>query len=226
MARGPLAAGGDPPIADLVIGCLHDAGFDLAQGATLLDFGCSSGRVLRPIAAWRPDLDCVGCDPQPGAIEWAGEHLPMARFFVSPGVPPLPLEGASVDAAFAISIWSHFAEPQALTWLQEMHRIVRPGGAMLLTSHGIDSLATFVRREQMNHESAAEVVRALVRHGHHWFDVFGADGDWGVKDTGWGNGYLSMDWLLRHATPGWAVRLFLPAGIDQNQDVVVLERRP
>lgn len=225
MARGPLAAGGDPSIADLVISTLDEAGFMLPDGATILDFGCSSGRVLRAIAAYRPDLDCVGCDPNSGAIAWAQEHLPMARFFISPGVPPLDADDGSVDAAYAISIWSHFAEPQALAWLDEMHRLIRPAGALLMTTHGLDTLGTLLRREHMTRESATEVALAFLSHGHHWYDVFGEDGDWGVKDTGWGNGYLSMDWLLTHATPQWAVRQFSPGGIDQNQDVIVLERR-
>jgi len=34
-----------------------------------------------------------------------------------------------------------------------------------------------------------------------------------------------MDWLLAHVTPRWAARLLIPGGIDQNQDVIVLERR-
>lgn len=227
MARGPLAAGGDPGVADLVVSMLTDAGFALPDGGTVLDFGCSSGRVLRAIAAYRQDLDCVGCDPNTAAITWAQEHLPMARFFVSGGAPPLPeLEPASVDVAYAISIWSHFAEPQALAWLEEMHRIVRPGGALLITTHGLDTLATLLRRDHMTRDSAAEVAMRFLSSGHHWYDVFGDEGDWGVKDTGWGNSYLSMDWLLQHATPAWSVRLFEPGAVDHNQDVVVLERRP
>jgi SAM-dependent methyltransferase len=225
MARGPLAAGGDPSIADLVISTLDQAGLELAKGATILDFGCSSGRVLRAIAAYRDDLDCVGCDPNAGAIEWAQQHLPMARFFVSPGAPPLHADAESVDAAYAISIWSHFAEPQALAWLEEMHRVIRPGGALLLTTHGLDTLGTFLRRGDMSRDSASEVALKLLSHGHHWYDVFGEEGDWGVKDTGWGNGYMSLDWLAAHVTPQWSLRLFSPGGIDQNQDVIVLERR-
>jgi len=175
MARGPLAAGGDPSIADLVISVLDEAGFALAEGGTVLDFGCSSGRVLRAIAAYRDDLDCVGCDRNTGAIAWAQEHLPMARFFASPGTPPLELADASVDAAFAISIWSHFDAPQAIAWLEEMHRVIRPGGALMLTTHGFDTLGTFLRRGDMTRESASETALALLRTGHQWYDVFGDD---------------------------------------------------
>ena len=62
--------------------------------------------------------------------------------------------------------------------------------------------------------------------GHKYFDVFGEDGDWGVKDPGWGNSYTGVDWLAAHVTPAWSIRLFRPAMLAQNQDVFVLERRP
>ncbi len=225
MARGPLAAGGDPYTADLIVESLQRSGFVLDEGATVLDFGCSSARVLRPLHAWRPDLDLLGCDPNQGAISWAQEHLPIAKFFVSGNNPPLELRDASVDIAYAISIWSHFDAPSAIAWLEEMHRIIRPGGALFLTTHGVDTLARYMRDDLMTHESASTVARSFLSSGHHWYDVFGEDGDWGVKSSGWGNGYMTLDWLATRVTPQWAIRLFIGGGLDQNQDVIVLERR-
>jgi SAM-dependent methyltransferase len=226
MARGPLAHAGDPMIADMVVNGFQEARVELPVGGTILDFGCSSGRILRVIAAYRPDAECVGCDPNGEAVAWASEHLPMARFFVSPTAPPLALPDASVDCAYAISIWSHFAAEPALAWLAEMHRVIRPGGALLVTTHGLDTLGQQLRGDLMTEGSAAEAATALLRSGHKYFDIFGDDGDWGVKDPGWGNSYTGADWLAEHATPAWSIRLFRPAMLAQNQDVFVLERRP
>ncbi len=108
MARDWTVAGGDLFLADLVAAALEAAGVPLEEGATVLDFGSSSGRVLRVFAAARPDLVCLGCDPNAEAIAWAAAHLPGTHV-VSPQRPPLALEDASVDVAYAISIWSHFA---------------------------------------------------------------------------------------------------------------------
>ena len=41
-----------------------------------LDFGCSSGRVVRALAAAWPEAEWHGCDPNADAIAWAREHLP------------------------------------------------------------------------------------------------------------------------------------------------------
>jgi SAM-dependent methyltransferase len=224
MARGPLAAGGDPHTADLVATVLARAGVSLRDGATLLDFGSSSGRVLRVFSAWRPDLDCVGCDPNAEAIAWAGEHLPGARWFVSPTAPPLALEAGSVDVAYAISVWSHFAADAAVAWLEEMHRVIAPGGALVLTTHGYDAVAEFKRRDQMHPDTAGAVAREFIRTGHSFYDVFGPEGDWGVKASGWGNGYMTIDWLAQRATPQWSLRVVELGALDGVQDVVVLER--
>lgn len=224
MARGPLAAGGDLGMADFVVQAWEDAGVVIADGGTMLDFGCSSGRALRPLAAWRPDLECIGCDPNGAAIAWAQSALPMARWFESPIDPPLELGDASVDAVYAISIWSHFSGPAALRWLGEMHRVVKPGGSLLLTTHGLDTFASYVRGALMNRGLMADGVERMLREGIHFLDVFGEEGDWGVKDEGWGNSFLLADWLVEHATPQWSIRLLRRGRLDGNQDAYVLER--
>lgn len=225
MARGPLAAGGDTFLADLIFDALDHAGIQVEAGATVLDFGMSSGRVLRAVAAGRPDLDCLGCDPNDHAIAWAAEHLPAGRFFVSPQRPPLELDDASVKVAYAISIWSHFAEQPAVQWLAEMHRVVAPGGALVLTTHGFDCLATLLRREHISRETATAAAISMLQGRHHFVDVFGNDGDWGIKDVGWGNAYLTLEWLLSHTGDDWTVRLNWSGALDEAQDVIVLERR-
>lgn len=225
MARGPIAAGGDFYLADLIFDALAHAERTVADGATVLDFGSSSGRVLRAIAAGRPDLECIGCDPNEGAVAWAEEHLQMARFFVSPQRPPLPLDAGSVDLAYAVSIWSHFAEVPAIEWLAEMHRVLAPGGTLVITTHGLDCLTTLLHRQDMSDETAASAGRSLLATGHHFVDVFGPGGDWGVKDTGWGNAWLSLEWLLSKTGDDWSVVLDWPGALDQVQDVVVLQRR-
>lgn len=225
MARGPLAAGGDYYTADLLVTLLGHTGIVLGEGDTVLDFGCSSGRVLRVLGAWRPDVRCVGCDPNAEAIAWAAEHLPGPRWFVSATEPPLDLEDGAVDIGYAISVWSHFAADAAIAWLAEMHRVIRPGGTLILTTHGYDAVAEFQRREQMARDAVGAVARDFIRSGESFLDVFGPDGDWGVKAAGWGNGYLTIDWLAQHATPAWSVRDVELGALDDVQDVIVLERR-
>ena len=224
MARGALAAGGDPWIADLLAGAAERGGRELTAGARVLDFGCSSGRHLRVLQAWRPEVGWAGCDPNRRAIEWASAQLPGIEFFVSPQEPPLELAPDSLDVAFAVSVWSHFAAGAAERWLAELHRLLRPGGLLILTVQGFASVAHYLRAAAISPEAAASAVEDLLATGRHDLDAFGPGGDWGVASPEWGMAYMTLEWLAARATPAWALALYEPARLDSNQDLVVLER--
>ena len=51
MARGPLAAGGSIYYADMLAEALRRVGSSMDDVRRGLDFGCSSGRVVRVLAA-------------------------------------------------------------------------------------------------------------------------------------------------------------------------------
>jgi len=220
MVRSPIVTGGDPWLADLVIG----AAGDLSDGAAALDFGCSSGRVVRLLAAWRPDVRWLGCDPNAEAIAWAQAYVPGVELFVGPQQPPLPLDAGSLQLVYAISIWSHFAEGAALRWLDEMHRLLAPGGVLVFTAHGLGSIGDFVRRGMLAPGDGSTAVHALATHGHWFRNTFAAGGDWGVEDPEWGHAYMSPEWVLRNIQPHWRLLRFEPARLDGNQDLYALER--
>jgi SAM-dependent methyltransferase len=224
MARGALSAGGGYWYGDLVVRALRAAGADPAQARRALDFGASSGRVLRPLALVYPQVEWHGCDPNGPAIEWARQNLAPIRFEVSPQRPPLPYPDDHFDFVYAISIWSHFDRRPAIEWLEEMRRIVRPGGHLILTTHGHGSLAYYRRTGERSLEQLVDIDRALYREGFWYAPEFGDAGDWGVKDDGWGTAYLSAEWLLENALPQWQVVDFGAAEVAENQDLFVLRR--
>ena len=224
MGRGPFAAGGDFWFADLLAGSVERSGVELTEGSSVLDFGCSSGRHLRVLQTWRPEVRWMGCDPNGGAIAWAAEHLPGIDFFASPQEPPLELAAGSLDAVTAVSVWSHFGAGAGRRWLAEMHRLLRPGGVLALTTQGFGSLAFYLGNDAISPDYAAEAVLDLVATGHHYRPAFGEEGDWGVKSEEWGMAYLTMDWLAANATPQWSLVLHEPTRVDTNQDLVVLRR--
>ena len=224
MAHGAPAAGGSYYYADLVADTLAATGFDLEPGDTLLDFGCSSGRVVRVLAAAHPELEWHGCDPIPDAIEWARANLPGIQFERSPEYPPLPYDEGQFDAVFAISIWSHFSEQAALDWFTEMRRVIRPGGRLVVTTHGEQTIVHTLNEGVRSAEQLDEVRRALIRDGFWYAAEFGEAGDHGVANPDWGTAFLSTEWLLDKLTPEWRVLLFRPGRVELNQDIYALER--
>jgi SAM-dependent methyltransferase len=225
MARGADAAGGGYWYADLVAEEVALVGGDIASIYAALDFGCSSGRVVRVLAAAYPEVRWQGCDPNQPAIGWASEQLPGIDFFVSRQDPPLPLADASLDLVFAVSVWSHYGAGSAVRWLAEMHRVLKPGALLLLTTHGPISVDFYRRNGLRGKEQLDEVERALSLDGFWFKDEFGNRGDWGVKHSEWGTAFLSPSWLLSRLGDEWELARFGPGKIEGNQDVYLLRRR-
>jgi SAM-dependent methyltransferase len=224
MARGPLAAAGGIYEADLVVDALSSAGVDMASVGNALDFGCSSGRVLRVLRAAYRQTAWHGCDPNGPAIDWAGENLPGIEFFANGDAPPLPLAEGSLDVVYAISIWSHFAPELGLSWFEEMHRLIRPGGHLVCTTHGLMAVGFYATRDLRTPGQSQEILDALYRQGWWYAPEFGEEGDWGVVNPDWGTAFLSPEWMLTQLCPRWRVLEFAPGRNQENQDVYVLQR--
>ena len=223
MARGALSAAGGLYEADIVADALVGVGVDMQDLGSGLDFGCSSGRVVRTLQAAYPETRWHGCDPNGPAIEWAAENLPGIEFFVNDNAPPLPLADGSLNLAYAISIWSHFAPELGLRWFEEMHRMIRPGGHLVCTTHGLTSVA-YSAAHGRSEEQSDEILGALYRQGWWYAPEFGEEGDWGVVNPDWGTAFLSPEWMLTHLCPRWRVLEFAPGRNQENQDVYVLQR--
>jgi SAM-dependent methyltransferase len=224
MTRGALAAAGGLYEGDLLVDALAGVGLDMQGVRSGLDFGCSSGRVLRALKAAYPDTHWQGCDPNGPAIAWASENLPGIDFFVNGDEPPLTLPDASLDLAYAISIWSHFEPGLGLRWFEEMRRVIRPGGHLLCTTHGLTSVAHYALGGMRDARQSREIAEALYRQGWWYRAEFGEEGDWGVVNPDWGTAFVSPEWLLAQLCPRWRVLEFAPGRNQENQDVYVLER--
>ena len=224
MARGPLSAAGGLGEADLVLAALRSAGTDLAQVDEALDFGCSSGRVVRVLHTAFPEVRWHGCDPNSGAIGWASTHIPEVEFFVSPQEPPLPVDGGKLGLVYAISIWSHFGPELGLRWFEEMHRLIRPGGHLVFTTHGHQSVAFYMEKGDRSAAQGEEIIDSLYRDGYWYASEFGQGGDAGVVNPQWGTAFLSAEWVLSRLCPRWRVLEYAAGRNQNNQDVYVLQR--
>jgi SAM-dependent methyltransferase len=226
MARGPLAAAGGLNAADLVADSLELAGVPLAglAPARALDFGGSSGRVARVLAAAFRDVEWHSCDPNGAAVAWGREHLPAVTFHESPQEPPLPFEDESFGLVYAISVWSHLSERAALRWFAEMHRIIAPGGLLVPTVQSWNTTHHLATRGLWDVADVREGVADMYERGHHFRRTFGPGGDFGVESPDWGFATLSAEWLARHLTPDWELLLWRSGAHEADQDAVVLRR--
>jgi SAM-dependent methyltransferase len=91
-------------------------------GGTVVDYGCAD-MPYRSLFA--PDVDYVAAD-LPGNPDATVEIRADGT---------LPVADASADAVLSTQVLEHVADPGL--YLQECFRVLRPGGRMLLSTHGL-----------------------------------------------------------------------------------------
>lgn len=212
---------GDIYSSEMVLKALGESKLSVEKGGYYLDFGCSSGSLIRILAAVYPDSVFSGVDPIPSSIEWAQEHLPMANFAVSNQLPPLSFEHHSLDGVSAISIWSHFAEDAALEWFDEMHRIIKPGGWLLFTTHGLHTVRFHLNLKKKTAAKVQAIFEGLIASNYVFEDVFGADDGKTALRSSWGNCYVRFEWFALNLSDTWELRYFNPGMNQNNQDLYV-----
>ena len=127
--------------------CLKRNDLSLAGFQSILDFGCGCGRILRHIA---PDTDATlyGSDINERLIRWCEENLPFATFSTNPLAPPLNLDAASIELAYARSVFTHLPDELQVQWIKELHRVLSSGGYLYLTTHGRTMMAGLSENEK------------------------------------------------------------------------------
>jgi SAM-dependent methyltransferase len=151
--------------AGAIRGALERRGVDVAQVESMLDFGCGCGRVVRHWAGLPTRL--VGSDYNAPLIAWCRANLPFAHFHQNELEPPLRYEDGEFDVVYALSVFTHLPEDLQQRWLQELARVLRPGGHLLLTLHGDAYLERLTREEQAAYGRGELVVR--------WAEVAGSN---------------------------------------------------
>jgi SAM-dependent methyltransferase len=132
---------------------------------SVLDFGCGCGRVTRYFRDHHGDV--AGSDVNRDAVAWCRANLPFARFEVNGLAPPLAFDDASFDLVYALSVFTHLTADLQLAWRDELHRVLRPGGRLLVTTHGRSYLQRLDEDERARFERGELVVR--------WAEVVGSN---------------------------------------------------
>jgi SAM-dependent methyltransferase len=134
---------------------------DLNSFSAMLDFGCGCGRVIRHFQDL-PATKVYGADYNRKLVDWCDRHLTFAAFRANELAPPLPYDDDSFDFVYALSVFTHWGEELQFAWIDEMRRVIKPGGHLFMTTHGqsyLPGLSDDERRAFLDDE-------LVVRRGH------------------------------------------------------------
>jgi len=116
---------------------LEHSGVDLNNIHSLLDFGCGSGRYLVGWHLIAPHIALHGCDLNTTLMSWAQKNLPVqVKCLKNNLMPPLYYPDNRFDLIYFISVFTHLSLNLQKIWIQELKRILKVGGYILLTLHG------------------------------------------------------------------------------------------
>lgn len=132
-------------------------GVALERCERILDFGCGCGRVIRHLRHLPAEL--YGCDTNPVALEWCADNLPFAQFAVNALESPLDYDMESFDVVYALSVFTHLPPRLQSHWMREMHRILKPGGVLMMSLHGDALFRRLNRVERADYRAGQLVVR-------------------------------------------------------------------
>lgn len=146
---------------------LEESGLDLDAFDAVLDFGCGCGRVMRH---WK-DLKharLYGSDYNPKLIRWCRRHLPFAQFETNQLAPPLNFQAGQFDFTYARSVFTHLTQELQFAWLDELWRVLKPGGYLLFTVSGDQFLDWLTSAEAEQYRAGHMVVRAGELEGKNY----------------------------------------------------------
>ncbi len=108
---------------------------ELSSFSSILDFGCGCGRVMRQ---WKDLKNTAlhGVDHNKRAIHWCRSALPFAQFQRNTINERLDFSDETFDLIYAISVFTHLDADLQIFWRDELSRVLKPGGYLLITVHG------------------------------------------------------------------------------------------
>jgi SAM-dependent methyltransferase len=144
--------------ANALVQLLRDHAPSLRRLEPVLDFGCGCGRVARHLWSAEVGLRVWGSDINAEQIAWCRAHLPFETLEVNRPTPPLIFSKGAFGLVYAFSVFTHLPADLQRPWLEELLRVLRPGGCLFLSLHGVAHAARLTPGERAQFDAGRLVV--------------------------------------------------------------------
>jgi SAM-dependent methyltransferase len=197
-----------------VLTTVEQYGAPLGAIKSVLEFGCGSGRVIRHFRCVE-GLRLAGTDANSRPIEWDRNNLPGIEFSDNALEPPLAYSDGSFDLIYALSVFTHIPLGWQRAWLDELRRVLRPGGYLLCTVHG-DS---FISSQLDNQDRAA-----LARDGKLTLDAENPRASYSSRVLGSWDVFQTRDQVREVFSAGFELLCYTSHEAAAGQDTLVLRK--
>ncbi len=140
----------------------------------ILDWGCGPGRVISHLNNILPNThkEIYGTDYDKKSIKWCKKTYKDISFNINQLSPSLPYGAKKFDVIYAISIFTHLSEELNYLWINELTRILKSNGILILTTHGDNCLDNLLEDEKRLYYAGKFVTRGKVYKGSRLFCTY------------------------------------------------------
>lgn len=148
-SRGEFFATGENELRS-VMECLRSLELRIDFSGAALDFGCGVGRLTRAMAAYFPE--CWGVDISPTMVRLAAElnhEIAQCRFLLNERGDLSQFQDGRFNFVYTSIVLQHIAPRHATKYLEELVRVLTPGGILvfqLLDEHRASAVARWRQR--------------------------------------------------------------------------------
>lgn len=180
----------------------------------ICEWGCGPGRILHFLKneMRHCDVKLHGTDMYAPSIRWARAAMGHEiDFRFNQMLPPLEFGDNSMHAVYAVSVFTHLSEKLSQIWMQEIMRVLRPGGIFWFTSHsGLNHRHKLSDSKQRKLDEGRYVSLSSWHNGSQMYE--------GIHPE------PSMRSLIAGANG--KVLQYLPAGLQKYQDIWIVQKNP
>lgn len=144
----------------------------LQKDMRCLDWGCGPARVTRHLPGLLPGVELHGADYNERYINWCKSKIKGIQFKQTHISPPTLYADAYFSIVIGLSVFTHLSELNHYAWLNELYRIIKPGGVLFITTQGKSYAHKLSVNERQKFNEAKLIVRDGVLEGNRLFSAF------------------------------------------------------